>query len=82
MKSHPYLSESISKVIEKIRNEKEMSKSALADFADIQRSYLLEIIKGKKKPTVNTIFSICEAVQMDPVEFFRMVVEEMERRKR
>ena len=54
-----------------------MSKSALADFAAMQRKYLFEIEQGVKKPTVNAIFSLCEALQVAPDEFFRQVVNRM-----
>ena len=64
---------------ESLRNEKEMSKSSLADFADIERCYLRDIEKGNRKPTVNTIFCLCEALQVDPIDFFKKVVGEIER---
>jgi len=54
-----------------------MSKSSLADFATLQRKYLFEIEQGVKKPTVNAIFSLCEALQVPPEEFFRQVVGRM-----
>ena len=77
MREYPYLSESISTVLEKFRLERGMSKSALADFAAIQRKYLFEIEQGEKKPTVNAIFSLCDALQVEPDEFFRQVVARM-----
>lgn len=82
MKIHPHLSEAIAKVIEIIREEKKMSKTSLADFADIERCYLLDILKGRKRPTLNAIFSLCEALQVHPVEFIRMVTDEMEKMKK
>jgi len=82
MTKYPYLSESIAHVIEVIREEKGMSKSSLADYADIQRCYLRHIVQGKKKPSVNVIFSICEALEVHPVDFFRMVTDEMEKRNK
>ena len=77
MREYPHLSEAISYVLEKFRLERGMSKSALADFAALQRKYLFEIEQGVKKPTVNAIFSLCEALQVDPDEFFRQVVIRM-----
>ena len=77
MREYPYLSESISTVLEKFRLERGMSKSALADFAAIQRKYLFEIEQGEKRPTVNAIFSLCDALQGEPDEFFRQVVARM-----
>ena len=77
MREYPYLSESISAVLEKFRVERGMSKSVLADFAALQRKYLFEIERGEKKPTVNAIFSLCDALQVEPDEFFRQVVARM-----
>ena len=77
MREYPFLSESIAHVLGKLRLERGMSKSALADFAAMQRKYLFEIEQGVKKPTVNAIFSLCEALQVEPDEFFRQVVARM-----
>ncbi|MBR5881941.1 MAG: helix-turn-helix transcriptional regulator [Mailhella sp.] len=77
MREYPYLSEAISYVLETLRQERGMSKSALADFAAIQRKYLFEIEQGEKRPTVNAIFSLCDALQVEPDEFFRQVVARM-----
>ena len=81
MREYPYLSEAISYVLETLRQERGMSKSALADFAAMQRKYLFEIEQGIKKPTVNAIFSLCEALQVEPDEFFRQVVARMKERQ-
>ena len=75
MKNHLFLSEALAYVIETTRKERAMTKTALADFADMQPCYLREILKGKKKPTVNTIFAICGALQIEPGEFFSKVAE-------
>jgi len=77
MREYPYLSDAIARILEQHRLERGMSKSALADFAALQRKYLFEIEQGVKKPTVNAIFSLCEALQVAPDEFFRQVVNRM-----
>ena len=77
MREYPYLSDAISRTLESLRQERGMSKSARADFAALQRKYLFEIERGEKKPTVNAIFSLCEALQVEPDEFFRLVVAHM-----
>ncbi len=56
-----------------------MTKSALAEFAWLERRYLLEIERGDKKPTVNAVYSICEALRVSPLDFFRKVEDERER---
>jgi transcriptional regulator with XRE-family HTH domain len=79
MRIYPHLSEAIANTLKLLRNKKGMSKSSLADFADIERSYVRDIEKGNRKPTVNTIFCICEALQVDPADFFAAVVNEANR---
>lgn len=79
MKLYPNLAEALDNTLESLRNEKKMSKSSLADFADIERCYLRDIEKGNRKPTVNTICCLCEALQVDPIGFFKKVVGEIER---
>ena len=79
MKEYPYLSQAIGNTIEVPRKDRKMTKSALAEFAWLERRYLLEIEQGDKRPTVNAVYSICEALKISPPEFFRKVEEEMGR---
>ena len=81
MKVYPYLSSAIARVIEALRAERGMTKSSLADFACLERRYLRDIERELKKPTVNAIYSICEALRVQPEDFFRRVSEEIEKRK-
>lgn len=50
-----------------------MSKSILADLSNVERAYVRDIEKGNRKPTVNTIYCMCDALNVDPVDFFRKV---------
>ena len=77
MNEYPNLSESLAFVIEQLRREKGLTKSALADFSCLDRRYLREIEVGSKKPTVNAIFSICDALGMSPLDFFSLVCERL-----
>lgn len=79
MKEYPYLSQVIGNTIEILRKDRGMTKSALAEFAWLERRYLLEIERGDKKPTVNAVYSICEALRVSPLDFFRKVEDERER---
>lgn len=73
MQDIPYLSQAISYVIENIRKERNITKTALADFSRLERRYLREIEVGTKRPTVNAIYSVCEALKIKPEEFFCLV---------
>ena len=76
MKEYPHLSQAIGNAIEIFRRDRGMTKSALAEFAWLERRYLREIEQGEKKPTVNAVYSICEALGVSPLEFFQKVEEE------
>jgi transcriptional regulator with XRE-family HTH domain len=81
MRNYPHLADAIANTLKLFRQNKAMSKASLADFADIERGYVRDIEKGNRKPTMNTIFCICEALQIDPVGFFAEIVKEIERLK-
>ena len=77
MEEYPFLAQALSETIEVLRSDKRISKSALADFARLEPRYLREIAQGLKKPTVNAIYCICEALDITPAEFFRKVDEKI-----
>lgn len=79
MKEYPHLSQALGNTIEALRKDRKMTKSALAEFSWLERRYLLEIEQGDKRPTVNAVYSICEALKISPPEFFRKVEEEIGR---
>lgn len=79
MKEFPHLAQALSNTIEALRKDRKMTKSALAEFAWLERRYLLEIEQGEKKPTVNAVYSICEALGIPPLAFFTRVEEERKR---
>ena len=77
MKTYPRLLEATGITIEKIRKERKMTKTALAAFSDLQDCYVRGIIKGKRNPTITAIYSICEALGLSPLEFFKRVTDKL-----
>jgi len=77
MKSDPRLLEAIAVTVEKVRQERKMTKTALANFADIQERYLRGIIKGQRNPSVSAVVAICGALGLTPMEFFERVYAEI-----
>lgn len=78
MRESPLLSEALSQTIEALRQERGLTKTSLADFASLERRYLREIEYGQKKPTLNAVYCICEALGVAPLRFF----ERLEERRR
>ena len=79
MKIYPHLAEAIAITLESFRKEKGMNKSVLADFAGVERGYIRDMEKGNRKPTVNTIFCICQALGINPLDFFQRLMSELEK---
>ena len=69
--------EALAVTVEKLRKERKLTKTALANFADLQECYIRGISKGQRNPTVVVVYAICEALGVPPEEFFRRVNEEI-----
>lgn len=65
----------IGKKIEKIRKERRMSQYQLAMDAGLSTSYIPDIEKGLKCPTVETLDNICYALHITLKDFFTEQVD-------
>ena len=79
METYPFLADALAETIEELRVERGLTKTALADFAALQRFYLLNIEKKSNRPTANALFFICDALSIRPSEFFLLVEQKMEK---
>lgn len=61
----------LGKNIRTLRNARGLSQEALAQYAQITQSHLGCIERGRGNPTVETLFSICNALQVDIAELFQ-----------
>jgi len=78
MREYPHLREAIAITMEKLRKERKLTKTALANFSDLQECYIRGITKGRRNPTVVAVYAICDALGVQPEEFFRRVSTEVE----
>ena len=69
----------VGKVIKRAREEKGVSQEVLSGFADIGRTHLSAIERGERKPTLETFFKICEALDIKPSVLMERI--EIENRK-
>ena len=67
----------IGKKIEKIRKERRMSQYQLAMDAGLSTSYIPDIKKGLKCPTVETLDNICYALHITLKDFFTEQTDEV-----
>lgn len=82
MKDYPHLSGAVSAVLRRRREKIGLSKRKLAEMADIERVYLIHLERGDKRPTLNALFYLCDALELEPDEFVRLVKEEVRRLKK
>ena len=54
----------IGKIIARLRNEKELSQETLADLAGIHRTYVSQIERGLKYPTIYVLVQIAKALDV------------------
>ncbi|MBQ8869281.1 MAG: helix-turn-helix transcriptional regulator [Oscillospiraceae bacterium] len=69
----------VGKVIKAFRNNKGISQEVLSGLADIGRSHLSAIERGERKPTLETLYKICCALQIKMSDVIIKLEEELEK---
>lgn len=62
--------ELVGKRITTLRNQKKLSQQKFANEADIERSYLTHVEKGRKNISMNTLIKITTALKISLKDFF------------
>lgn len=62
-------------VIQQYREEKQLSQEVVSGLADIGRTHLSAIERGLRKPTLETFFRICEAMNVKPSVLVKRIEE-------
>lgn len=69
----------VGKVIAYFRQKKGLSQEILSGFADIGRSHLSAIERGERKPTLETLYRICNALDVKMSVVIQKLEEELEK---
>lgn len=64
------LNELVGKRIAVLRKKKDLSQQKFANEADIERSYLTHVEKGRKNISLNTLGKITAALEISLKDFF------------
>ncbi|MEC4986472.1 MAG: helix-turn-helix transcriptional regulator [Oscillatoria sp. PMC 1068.18] len=59
-----YLNQALGKILAKYRTKLELSQEELADRAGIHRTYVSQIERGLKSPTLSVLFDISKALDL------------------
>lgn len=65
----------ISKTIKKLRLEKKLTQDDLAYLSGLDKTYISLIERGKRNPTVLSLYAICKALGVSLSEFFSIIEE-------
>jgi transcriptional regulator with XRE-family HTH domain len=68
----------VGQVIQKLREQKKQSQELVSGFAGIGRTHLSAIERGQRKPTLDTLFKIAEALGIKPSVIVAAIEEELE----
>ncbi len=53
------------------RKKNGLSQEKLAGLADLHRTYISDLERGVRNPTITTIFALCNALNITPAELFQ-----------
>ncbi|MCZ8020373.1 MAG: helix-turn-helix transcriptional regulator [Cytophagales bacterium] len=67
------LRQAFGKVLFELRQKEGLSQQALADYAEIERSYISNLENGKYYPTLQVIYKLAPILSVKPHEMIRMV---------
>lgn len=65
------------KVLRNIREEKKLSQEQLAHLSELDRTYISLLERGKRRPTINTLFDLCKPLGLKPSEFLEEIEKEI-----
>lgn len=68
----------VGRVIQRFREEKRQSQELLSGFAGIGRTHLSAIERGERKPTLETLFRIADALEIKPSVIVAAIEKELE----
>lgn len=67
------LNELFGKVIKQLRQERGMSQQELADYAEIDRSYISDMERGRYNPTLLTVYKLADILKVLPHEIIHRI---------
>ncbi len=69
----------VGKVIARFRKQSGISQEVLSGLADIGRSHLSAIERGQRKPTLETLYRICTALDVKMSIVIQQIESEIEK---
>lgn len=71
------IKEGFGKVIRELREQRKLSQQELADYSEVDRTYISDLERGLYYPTLNTIYKLAEVLKIKPHELIQRVDKEV-----
>ena len=72
------IDKAFARVIRRLRLEKNLSQEKLAFEADLHRTYISQLERGLKSPSLQTVYKISKVLGISLPELMLLVLKEME----
>lgn len=73
------LEKNLATILRKNRLKCGLTQEELADQCGVDRTYISMLERGKRKPTLNVLFKICENIGVKPSDFIKEIEDIMDR---
>ena len=70
-----------SQVLRELRTSKGISQERLAEYCDLDRTYISLLERGLRQPSLSTIFKIAESLDMPASEIIKTVEDRIGEKK-
>ncbi len=60
-------------VLRELREKSNLSQEKLAEFCDLDRTYISLLERGLRQPTITTLFKLSDALNIKPSELVELV---------
>ena len=61
------------KVLRELREAKQLSQEKLAEYCELDRTYISLLERGLRQPTITTIFKLAKALNITPSQLIEKV---------
>lgn len=62
-----------SKVLRELREANHISQEKLAEYCDLDRTYISLLERGLRQPTITTVFKLAKALNISPTKLIEKV---------
>lgn len=73
--------ELVGSVIQKCRRDKRLSQEILSGLAGLDRTHYSKIERGLRSPTLDTLFKISQALELQPHELVIKIEKELQKQE-